>query len=141
CSRVAQYRLANVQAALSRDPKQPADQRAAWRTKALQTVRDLAASGPLPAEPARNLVVLANNLGDHPLALSLIESLRRERPDDPWVYRNRAVIEGNLHAHERALVSLAELRRLAPDHPEGAQLLKSAEGSAQRFWPLLLAKA
>jgi tetratricopeptide (TPR) repeat protein/tRNA A-37 threonylcarbamoyl transferase component Bud32 len=141
CRRRAWFGLAEVQRALADDPQRPAGERAAWRQKALENVRGLAASGPWPVEQARRLLVLANNLGDYPLALGLMERVRREQPDDPWVWRNRAVIAGNLGADEQALASAAELLRRAPASPEGAKLRAEAEERVKGRWPLLLAKA
>jgi tetratricopeptide (TPR) repeat protein len=112
--RPARFRLARVQWGLSQGANQTEGERRAWRDKALANMRELAQSGPLPSGPARFLIGLALEAGDHELALTLAQALVRQDPKNLEARLARLDAELALGAYDRAVATAAEVLKQKP---------------------------
>jgi tetratricopeptide (TPR) repeat protein len=113
--KMARFRLIQVQWKLADQPEtSPADQ-SVWRDKALANLRTLAQSGSLSPMALTQLTPLAIEVGDLGLALSLVESWRRQSPDDCLAWVHQVEVEFDLGAEARAQATLRELLSTATD--------------------------
>jgi hypothetical protein len=97
------------------DDKTPITEKAQWRGKALSNLRGLALSGPLPIEPTKWLVKIADDFQDWTLALVLVESWLRQQPEDLDAWNWQAGIESSLGAIDRAAASAQQVLAKKPN--------------------------
>jgi tetratricopeptide (TPR) repeat protein len=114
--RAAWFHLVLAQWQLASSPKTPAQERAAWKEKALANLRDLAfvAKQPLPPGPTTALVNVASGCGDPALGLALTEAALRQNPKDLPLLGGKLLLEVELPALDRAETTARAITALLP---------------------------
>jgi hypothetical protein len=114
--RAAQFFLVQAQWQLAGSPKTPAQERTAWKEKALASLRDLASSGeqPLPPIPTTALANVASGCGAPALGLALTEAALHKSPKDVSLLAWKIRLEAELPALDRAEASARAVTALLP---------------------------
>lgn len=124
--RAAQFNLMAVQWELANRPASSPKDRAAWKAKAIDNLRDLATSGTFPPDVACTFASIAAASGETVHGLSVVEAAARKKPDHVVLLSWKLNLESKLNAMSRAEATANKLCGLSLEKPEDRRTVWNA---------------